>query len=103
MRQLILLATTLSLFAPVAFAEELYPGYAWQVLGDDIYLHTRTDPLAGPIDGNSTVIVNDEDVFVVDTHINPAAARGSRSAARDPDWRRVPTRGWHCAHGAAWR
>ena len=29
---------------------------------------------AGPVDGNSVVIVNDDGVLVVDTHINPAVA-----------------------------
>ena len=32
-------------------------------------------PYAGPVDGNSVVIVNENDVVVFDTHINPAAAR----------------------------
>ena len=56
-------------------AEEIYPGYTWQELGNGIYLHSQQDPLAGPVDGNSTVIVNDDGVLVVDTHINPAVAR----------------------------
>ena len=56
-------------------AEEIYPGYTWQALGNGIYLHSQSDPLAGPVDGNSTVIFNDDGVLVVDTHINPAAAR----------------------------
>ncbi len=63
--------------------EKIYSGYTWQAVGDGIYVHTRNDPLAGPIDGNSTVIVNDEDVFVVDTHINPAAARAVISKIRE--------------------
>lgn len=60
---------------PVLSSTEIHPGYVWQDLGSGIYLHTRRDPLAGPVDGNSVVIVNDADVFVVDTHIDPAAAR----------------------------
>jgi len=54
---------------------EVFSEYTWQTLGNGIYVHMRTEPLAGPVDGNSIVIINDEDVFVVDTHINPAAAR----------------------------
>jgi glyoxylase-like metal-dependent hydrolase (beta-lactamase superfamily II) len=56
-------------------AEQIYPGYDWENVSEGIYLHTRTDALAGPVDGNSVVIVSDEGVVVVDTHINPAAAR----------------------------
>ena len=55
-------------------AGEIYPGYNWQELGNGIYLHSQNDPLAGPVDGNSTVIFNDDGVLVVDTHINPAVA-----------------------------
>lgn len=58
-----------------ASGEEIYPGYTWQALGEGIYLHSSTNPLAGPVDGNSVVIVAGGEVFVVDTHINPAAAR----------------------------
>ena len=55
--------------------ETIFPGYSWQNLGNGIYLHGRTDPFAGPVDGNSVVIINDSSIVVVDTHINPAAAR----------------------------
>lgn len=55
--------------------EEIFPGYRWQSLGNGIYLHSSINPLAGPVDGNSVVIVTGNEVFVVDTHINPAAAR----------------------------
>jgi len=54
---------------------EIYPGYKWHSLGNGIYVHAQNNPLAGPVDGNSVVIVNDRGVMVVDTHINPAVAR----------------------------
>lgn len=76
-------------------------GYAWQEVADGIYLHTRTDPLAGPVDGNSVVIVNDEDVFVVDTHINPAAARAVIARIReitDKPVSHVINTHWHDDH-----
>lgn len=56
-------------------AEEIYPGYRWQKIGNDVYLHSRNDPFDGPVDGNSVVIINRSGVIVIDTHINPAAAR----------------------------
>lgn len=61
--------------AETSATQEIFAGYVWQSLGNGIYVHTRVEPLAGPVDGNSVVIINDEDVFVVDTHINPAPTR----------------------------
>ena len=55
--------------------EEIYPGYTWASLGNGIFLHAQADPLAWPVDGNSVVIISDEGVLVVETHINPAVAR----------------------------
>jgi glyoxylase-like metal-dependent hydrolase (beta-lactamase superfamily II) len=70
-----LLAVLLSVTVCGHAAEAIYPGYSWQALGSGVYLHSQNDPLAGPVDGNSVVIVGDAGVLVVDTHINPAAAR----------------------------
>ena len=56
-------------------AEVVFPGYTWQAAGDGIFLHSQVDPLSGPVDGNSVVILNEDGVMVVDTHINPAVAR----------------------------
>ena len=70
-----LLFVILLLLPSVSAAEEIFPGYNWREVSAGVYLHTRNDPFAGPVDGNSVVIVNEGDVFVVDTHINPAAAR----------------------------
>ena len=100
-RRHFLLASALLLFAPVALAEQIYPGYTWQDLGGGLYVHARVDPLAGPVDGNSTVIVNPEDVFVVDTHINPAAARAVIAKIRqitDKPVTHVVNTHWHDDH-----
>ena len=56
-------------------AEEVFPGYTWQAIGNGIFLHSQADPLSGPVDGNSIIILNEDGVLVVDTHINPAVAR----------------------------
>ncbi len=61
--------------AGIATGEQAFPGYSWTEIGEGIYLHASVNPLAGPVDGNSVVIVTGSEVFVVDTHINPAAAR----------------------------
>jgi glyoxylase-like metal-dependent hydrolase (beta-lactamase superfamily II) len=77
------------------------PGYEWHELGGGVYVHRRTDPLAGPVDGNSVVIVNTDDVFVVDTHVDPAAARAViariRSITDNPVTHVINTH-WHDDH-----
>ena len=62
-------------------------GYVWEEVASSIFVHRMSDPLAGPIDGNSVVILTDSGVVVVDTHINPAASRSviERIAALTPD------------------
>jgi cyclase len=81
--------------------EEIYPGYAWHSLGNGIYVHSQNDPLAGPVDGNSVVIVSDDGVFVVDTHINPAVARSvirKIRAITDSPVTHVVNTHWHDDH-----
>lgn len=94
---ILLLVVTMS----VGEAEEIYPGYTWQALGNGIYLHSQADPLAGPVDGNSTVVIDDDGVLVVDTHINPAVARAVidkiRSLTDSPVTYVVNTH-WHDDH-----
>jgi glyoxylase-like metal-dependent hydrolase (beta-lactamase superfamily II) len=82
-------------------AEEIYPGYTWHALGNDIYLHSQNDPLAGPVDGNSIVILNEDGVVVVDTHINPAVARAVIQKVReltDAPVTHVVNTHWHDDH-----
>ena len=81
--------------------EEIYPGYTWQALGAGIYLHSQNEPLAGPVDGNSVIIVNDDGVLVVDTHINPAVARaviGKIRSMTDVPVTYVVNTHWHDDH-----
>ena len=62
--------------AVAAYGDEvIYPGYRWVSFGDGLFLHSPVNPLAGPVDSNSVVIVTADGVWVVDTHINPAVAR----------------------------
>lgn len=91
----------LVLSACASTPSELYPGYRWLDLGDGIYLHSQTDPLAGPVDGNSVVIVTSEEVIVVDTHINPAVARAIITKIRtitDKPVGKVINTHWHDDH-----
>lgn len=101
MRRISILSAVLALSTAAVRAEEIHPGYAWQDLGNGLYVHTRVDPLAGPVDGNSTVIVNDQDVIVVDTHIDPAAARaviGKIRQITDKPVTHVVNTHWHDDH-----
>ena len=81
--------------------DEVYPGYTWHSLGNGIYVHSQNNPLTGPVDGNSVVIVYDRGVMVVDTHINPAVARSVikkiRSITDKPVTHVVNTH-WHDDH-----
>lgn len=82
-------------------AEEIYPGYTWQALGNGVFLHSQNDTLAGPVDGNSVVISNDDGVLVVDTHINPAVARAVIDKIRsmtDAPVTHVINTHWHDDH-----
>jgi len=91
----------IALLAPRRSGEETYPGYAWHDLGNGVYVHGPTDPLAAPVDGNSTVIVTDRDVLVIDTHINPAAARAVIAKIRsitDKPVTHVLNTHWHDDH-----
>lgn len=98
--------TTLSLIvalvASYALADDdTFPGYRWQRIGDGIFLHSSINPLAGPVDGNSVVIVTGSEVFVVDTHINPAAARAAIARIRSITDKPVTTvinTHWHDDH-----
>ena len=66
----------LALISLTSLAEEsVYPDYTWLDVGDGIYLHSQSNPLSGPVDGNSVVVIGDAGVMVVDTHINPAVTR----------------------------
>lgn len=82
-------------------ADALYPGYAWLAVADGIYVHSQTDPLAGPVDGNSVVVVGDDGAMVVDTHINPAVTRAVIARIRslvDVPVTHVVNTHWHDDH-----
>ena len=82
-------------------AGEIYPGYTWLSLGNGVYVHSQADPLAGPVDGNSVVILGDDGVLVIDTHINPAVARAVIDEIRsmtDVPVTHVVNTHWHDDH-----
>jgi glyoxylase-like metal-dependent hydrolase (beta-lactamase superfamily II) len=97
-----LLTCILVLISLTSLAEEsVYPGYTWLSVGEGIYLHSQSDPLAGPVDGNSVVVIGDVGVMVIDTHINPAVARAVIAKIRsltDVPVTHVVNTHWHDDH-----
>ena len=71
-----LLALVALLASPPCAPAQQQPGRFEMVrLAEGVYAAVRSEPLADPVDGNSVVIVNDEDVVVVDSNITPGSAR----------------------------
>ncbi len=70
-------------------------------LAEGVYAMTWQDPLQDPIEGNSLVIVNDEDVVVVDTALLPSTTRRLIAELRkitDKPARYVVNTHWHDDH-----
>src|SRR5215207_1350564 len=70
-------------------------------VAEGVYAAVRSEPLAEPVDGNSVVIVNDDDVVVVDANFTPSSARavlaGIRRLTAKPV-RYVVNTHWHGDH-----
>jgi glyoxylase-like metal-dependent hydrolase (beta-lactamase superfamily II) len=70
-------------------------------IADGVYSAIRNEGQTGEADGNSTVIINDEDVVVVDTDITPSSARAVLAEIRkltDKPVRYVINTHWHDDH-----
>ena len=79
----------------------IHDGYHWHAVGEGIFVHSQVNPLTGPVDGNSVVIVGDDGVVVVDTHINPAVTRSVIARIReltDAPVTHVVNTHWHDDH-----
>ncbi len=60
--------------APSALVAQQARDFEMHRIADGVYTFIQKDPLASPVDGNTTVIVTDRDVVVVDTRITPGSA-----------------------------
>jgi glyoxylase-like metal-dependent hydrolase (beta-lactamase superfamily II) len=70
-------------------------------VADGVYGAIRTVPLARQVDGNSVVLINDEDVVVVDADITPSSARAVLAEIRkltNKPVRFVVNTHWHDDH-----
>lgn len=73
-----LLSLAILLVTPSAAALD----YRLDAVAAGVFVHRPADPLAGPVDGNMTIITGSRGVAVVDTHIDPAAARAAIEAIK---------------------
>jgi glyoxylase-like metal-dependent hydrolase (beta-lactamase superfamily II) len=93
----------LALVAVLALPAEEAREFSLTRVTDGVYAVTWSDPLAAPVDGNSVVIINDEDVLVVDTHLVPSTARAVIAEIRrltDKPVRFVVNTHWHDDHNS---
>jgi cyclase len=79
---LLLCALSLGLTPLAAQTKPPAPGFVLTRVADGVYAAIRADSSANVVHGNSTVIVNDRDVVVVDAAGTPAAARRVIAAVR---------------------
>lgn len=88
----------LLLSSPLATAQ---PGFEMVKVADGVYAAIRTEPLPRQVDGNSIVLINDQDVIVVDANITPSSARAILAEIRkltDKPVRYVVNTHWHDDH-----
>ena len=104
-RSSIVLALVLAIgaAAPHASASEPPPAKELEVskLADGVYALIWKDPLQDPIEGNSLVIVNDEDVVVVDSALFPSSTKRMIAELKritDKPVRYVINTHWHDDH-----
>lgn len=100
---LAVLSAALAATGPARAAIEPLPERGLEVtrLAAGVYAMTWKDPLRDPIEGNSLVIVNDEDVVVVDTALLPSTTRRLIAELRkitDKPVRYVVNTHWHDDH-----
>jgi cyclase len=95
--------------SPLAAASSPKSGFDVQELAPGVYAEIRREPPGLAVECNVVFIVNDEDVFVVDTNITPGSAKESIAALKkitSKPVRYVVNTHWHDDHvigNATWR
>ncbi|HEX8139823.1 MAG TPA: MBL fold metallo-hydrolase [Pyrinomonadaceae bacterium] len=75
--------------------------YEMVKIADGVYTSFQANPYAVPVEGNSTIIINERDVVVVDSNATPASARATLAEIRkltDKPVRYVINSHWHDDH-----
>ena len=86
---------------PAVAAEAPRKAYDVVTLAPGVHGFVWREPLADPIEGNSLIVVNDEDVLVVDATLLPSTARRLAAEVRkltDKPVRTVVNTHWHDDH-----
>lgn len=87
--------------ALLALAGPAHAGFALQRIAEGVHVAVRTEPAGLMVDANTTLIINDQDVVVVDANVGPASARATLAALRtltDKPVRYVINTHWHDDH-----
>jgi glyoxylase-like metal-dependent hydrolase (beta-lactamase superfamily II) len=91
-----LLLACCSLIAPIAQAT-----FELQRIADGVHVAVRTEPAGLMVDANTTLIINEHDVVVVDANVGPTSARATLVALKtltDKPVRYVINTHWHDDH-----
>lgn len=94
-------AQLLALLFPAAALGQSARDFDRVRIAEGIYAFVQHDPMRTPVDGNSTVIINDRDVVVVDSRATPASARALIAEIRaltSKPVRYVINTHWHSDH-----
>jgi cyclase len=100
MRHIVTRSLAILAGAPIVAASQV-PPFTMTKVADGIYTTVRRDEMPSPADGNSTLIVNDRDVIVVDANLTASSARAVLSELRkitSKPVRYVIATHWHDDH-----
>jgi len=100
--RLVVVASSLCLHAALpALAAAAEPGFLVQEVAPGVFVAVRREPPGFWFDCNSTFVVGDRDVVVVDTNVSPTSARATLAALRkvtDKPVSHVVSTHWHDDH-----
>lgn len=91
----------LAAFASFLMACPADAGFELQRIADGVHVAVRIEPPGLMVDANTTLIINDQDVVVVDANVGPASAKATLAALRkltDKPVRYVINTHWHDDH-----
>lgn len=91
----------LAAFASFLMACPADAGFELQRIADGVHVAVRTEPAGLMVDANTTLIINEQDVVVVDANVGPSSAKATLAALRkltDKPVRYVINTHWHDDH-----
>lgn len=91
----------LAAFASFLSASPAHAGFELQRIAEGVHVAVRTEPAGLMVDANTTLIINERDVVVVDANVGPSSAKATLAALRtltDKPVRYVINTHWHDDH-----